>query len=179
MRREVEEQLRNDKQPDLITEAIVGKKKFVSVMNVSLDTNVGQITFSDYLSHVVKKNGLESGYRYPSKDEFDELCINHPFFELAVDLDGKGHIFINDLGLKIFVTNYIDSWSYCIYGPLCICAESIEEEKKWIERGRPCIDEYIENCYDIRARKYKKYFDYRVMRHMILVKDIDCPIVCA
>lgn len=173
------QELERDIKKDLIAEAIVGKKKFVSVMGVDLDTHVERISFSEYLEHVVKKNGLEDGYRYPSAEEFDELCYNHPFFELAIDLDNKGHIFINDLGLKIFVTNYIDGWSACIYGPLCICKESIDKEQEWADKGKPWAGDIIEECYDIRAKKYKKYFDYRVLRHMILVKDLDYPIVCS
>ena len=77
----------------------------------------------------------------------------------------------NDLGLHIFVSNYIDNWSGCIYGPMMICQESLDkenEERKKYEHWMP----HIEECYDIRERKYRSWFDYRVPRHLIMVKDL-------
>lgn len=141
----------------------VGNKEFVTVPDFEIETNIDRCSFKTY---------IPEGYRYPTKEEFAELCRKHPFFELGIkDPASQYFIFINDLGLSINVHKYIDNWSGCIYGPLCICQESLDRELK--EKAAKSWHTYIEESYDIRARKYKPWFDYRVTRHLIFVKDLD------
>ena len=135
-------------------------KTFVSVLNVDIDTDFKNLGFEKY---------LPNDYRFPTAKELDAFCSAHPFFETLIDNIDKGYVFTNDLGLLIIVNEYIDSWSGCIYGPMVICQESLDDQARKLSENS--YGSHVETCYDIRAREFHKYFDYRVDRHLILVKE--------
>lgn len=135
-------------------------KTFVSVLNADVETDFRRMSFEEY---------LPNGYRFPTAEELDAFCTAHPFFETLVDNIDKGYVFINDLGLIIVVNEYIDSWSGCVYGPMVICQESLDDQARQLAKSD--WGGHVETCYDIRARRFCKYFDYRVLRHLILVKE--------
>lgn len=145
----------------------VGNKAFITNVFLEVET---QVDCNPFMMLVPE------GYRYPTSQELDELCREHPFFEQAIQIK-SGHMFINDLGLEVWTHSFMDNRTFVTYGPLCLCQESIDEmnERNKINKrnGRRESGFIIEKCYDIRAREYKEWFDYRVPRHAIFVHDLD------
>lgn len=114
-------------------------------------------------------------YSYYDKKDY----MKKNYYDLDV------YTFKNDLGLEVSVAHFNSNANFD-WGPICLVQEGYENYMKEYNKPdefnskgerywNPVKDDrrawYGDMCFDIAQRKYYEYFDSRVPRCMILVKD--------
>lgn len=96
---------------------------------------------------------VPEGCRIPTKEEFEELVEEYPFFvkqkkdvikgtftrtyygeKRTEDYELPVFTFKNELGLEVSVYNYDDNWSGFKYGPICFTKDSYDEYMKYYNK---------------------------------------------
>ena len=112
---------------------------------------------------------VPKGYRLPTKEEFEELVDEYPFFvkkDKDVIVGGYNtttvwnrygnkkeryelpvYTFRNELGLEVSVYNYDDNWSGFNYGPICLTKEGFEDDLK--EYHKPEKDKNGKSLFNV------------------------------
>jgi len=118
---------------------------------------------------------VPEGCRIPTKEEFEELVNEYPFFvkqqkdtikgiftekyygeKRTKDYNLPVFTFRNELGLEVSVYSYDDSWSGFKYGPLCFTKDGYDEYMK-------LYNEPEEIKVDEKGQKY--YANYNPIKH--------------
>ena len=120
-------------------------KYWISVNYFLCDDDDPNFRMHDFL----EDKHVPEGCRIPTKEEFEELVKEYPFFVKQEKDMIKGTFienyygtkrekkyelpvftFRNELGLEVSVYNYDDSWSGFKYGPICFTKDGYDEYMK-------------------------------------------------